>query len=202
MRSDVWAGALSWYKFQVWSSHNSGLFLRTTSLKRAKKSWYNCLFTNWPRGTNSWWTTPFQWKNKTNILIFDQLIRAFFWLRLRLIQSSPYAWSINWNVSVKFLPSLQQNLTHTRCSSSSFTVTLSLIQWTACARAQFSRCSSTTNAHSKTGHVAVYCQNLTLGALRSRSTLPVLVGLFEHPPYVNKFIITSHPYSWAEKSFI
>ena len=44
----------------LWFTHNSGLFLRTASLKRAKISWYNCLFTIWPRGTNSWWTMPFQ----------------------------------------------------------------------------------------------------------------------------------------------
>ena len=44
---------------QVWFSHNSGLFLRTASLKCSKTSWYNCLFTIWPRGTNSWWTMPF-----------------------------------------------------------------------------------------------------------------------------------------------
>ena len=60
MRSDAWAGALSWCNIQVWFSHNSGLFLRTASLKRAKTSWYYCLFTIWPRGTNSWWTMPFQ----------------------------------------------------------------------------------------------------------------------------------------------
>jgi len=67
-------------------------------------------------------------------------------------------------------------LTHTRCSSSSFTVTLSLIRRTACARAQFSGYSSTTNANSGTGQMAVCCQNLTLGALSSRSALSVLVG--------------------------
>jgi len=59
MRSDAWAGALSWCNIQV---YNSGLFLRTASLKRAKTSWYNCLFTIWPRGTNAWWTMPFQSK--------------------------------------------------------------------------------------------------------------------------------------------
>jgi hypothetical protein len=32
-----------------------------------------------------------------------------------------------------------------------------LIRRTACARAQFSRCSSTTNAQSETGQMAVYC---------------------------------------------
>ena len=67
--------------------------------------------------------------------------------------------------------------THTRCSSSSFIVTLSLIRRTACARAQCSWCSSTTNVHSETGQIAVCCQNLTLGALSSRSALSMLVGL-------------------------
>jgi uncharacterized integral membrane protein len=47
---------------------------------------------------------------------------------------------------------------------------------TAHAHAQFSGCSSTTNAHSETGQMAVCCQNLTLGALSSRSALSVLVG--------------------------
>jgi hypothetical protein len=47
---------------------------------------------------------------------------------------------------------------------------------TACARAQFSGCSSTTNAHSETGQMAVSCQNLALGALSSRSAPSVLVG--------------------------
>ena len=89
----------------------------------------------------------------------------------------------------KILPSLQQNFTHTHThphthararararSSNSFIVTLSLIRRTACARAQFSGCSSTTNAHSETGQMAVCSQNLTLGALISRSALSVLVG--------------------------
>jgi hypothetical protein len=71
---------------------------------------------------------------------------------------------------------------------------LSLIRRTACARAQFSGCSSTTNAHSETGQIAVCCQNLTLGALSSRSALSVLFGalfkkfglFFEHALYVKK----------------
>jgi hypothetical protein len=54
--------------------------------------------------------------------------------------------------------------------------TLSLNRRTACARAQFSGCSSTTNAHSETGQMAVCCQTLTLGALSSYSALSVLVG--------------------------
>jgi len=71
---------------------------------------------------------------------------------------------------------LQQNFTYTLCSSSSFIVSLSLIRRTACACAQFSGCSSTTNAHIETGQMAVCCQNLTLGALSSRSALSMLVG--------------------------
>jgi hypothetical protein len=44
------------------------------------------------------------------------------------------------------------------------------------ARAQFSGCISTTNADSETGQIAVCCQNLTLGALNSRSALSLLFG--------------------------
>jgi hypothetical protein len=54
--------------------------------------------------------------------------------------------------------------------------TLSLIRWTACTCAQFSGCSSTTVDHSKTGQMAVCCQNLMLGALSSHSALSVPVG--------------------------
>ena len=46
----------------------------------------------------------------------------------------------------------------------------------ASARVQFSGCSSTTNAHSEMGQMAVCCQNLPLGALSSRSVPSVLVG--------------------------
>jgi hypothetical protein len=53
---------------------------------------------------------------------------------------------------------------------------MSLIRRTACARAQFRRYSSTTNAHSETGQMAACCQTLTLGALSSRSALSMLVG--------------------------
>jgi len=56
---------------------------------------------------------------------------------------------------------------------------------------QFSGCSSTTNVHSETGQMAVCCQNLTLGALRNRSALSVLVcalfkefGLFLNTPLI------------------
>ena len=108
---------------------------------------------------------------------------------VRIIQSSAYAWLSNWNVSVKFLPSLQQNFTHkhTHCS---FIVTLSLIGQTACACAQFSGCSSTTNAHSETGQMAVCCQNLTLRRTSSHSALSMLVGtLFKK---FGLFLITPH----------
>ena len=66
--------------------------------------------------------------------------------------------------------------THTRGSSSSFIVTLSLIRRTACAHAQFGGCSSATNGHSETRQMEVCCQNLLLGAFSSRSALPVPVG--------------------------
>ena len=109
---------------------------------------------------------------------------------VRLIQSCPYAWLSNWNVSVKFLPSLQQTFTHIRCSTSSFIITLSLIRRTACSPAQLNGCSTTTNAHSETGQMAVWCQNLMLGALSGYSALSVLVGvlfkklgLFENASY-------------------
>jgi len=113
---------------------------------------------------------------------FNVLIKYF--RRVKDVQSSPYAWLCNWSVSVKFLASLQQSSTHThthththtRRSSSSFIVTLSPIRRTACSPAQFSGCSSTTNSHSETGQIAVCCQNLTLGALSSRSALSALGG--------------------------
>jgi hypothetical protein len=60
-------------------------------------------------------------------------------------------------------------------SNSSPTSTEGLIRRKACARAQFSECSSTTNAHSETGQMEVCCQNLPLGALSSRSVPSVLV---------------------------
>jgi hypothetical protein len=47
---------------------------------------------------------------------------------------------------------------------------------TACARAQFSGCSSTTNAHSEMGQMEICCQNLPLGALTRRSAPSLLVG--------------------------
>jgi hypothetical protein len=94
---------------------------------------------------------------------------------IQLIQSSPYAWLSNWNVSVKFYQvcskfSLSLSLTRTERERLFFqALSLSLIGQTACAHAQFSGCSSTTNAHSETRQMAVCCQNLTLGVLSSSS---------------------------------
>jgi hypothetical protein len=51
-----------------------------------------------------------------------------------------------------------------------------LIRRTACASAELSECSSTINAHSETGQMAVCCQNLPLGALSSRSAPSMLFG--------------------------
>jgi hypothetical protein len=82
---------------------------------------------------------------------------------------------------------------------------MSLIRRTACARAQFNVCSSTTNAHSETGQMAVCCQNLTLGALGSRSALSVLVdapiqkcSLLLNTPCTPKVI----PKSWISELHI
>ena len=122
---------------------------------------------------------------------------CFFWSRRPFPQSYPYVSLNNWNVSVKLLPSLQQNFTHKRCSSSSFIATLSLIWRTACARVQFSECSLTTNAYSETGKMAVCFQKLKLGALSSRSALSVLDGalfnkvrsLFEQTSYTYVHVV-------------
>jgi hypothetical protein len=61
--------------------------------------------------------------------------------------------------------------------------------------------SSTTNAHSETGQMAVCCQNLTLGALSSCSALSVLVSapfkkfdLFLNTPRITRSVCSlSHP---------
>jgi hypothetical protein len=62
------------------------------------------------------------------------------------------------------------------CWNASWNVLSVTARSSACALAQFSGCSSTTNAHSETGQVALCCQNLTLGTLSSRSALSLLVG--------------------------
>ena len=176
MRSDAWAGELSWCNIQVWFSHYS-------SLKRATTSLCNCLLSDRVVQVHNGQCLS---NKKNNTLIFDRLIRAFFLVEETLSPSTATIASCKWNVFVKFLPSLKQNFTnththththtHTLCSSSSCIVTWSLIRRTACALAHFIGCSSTTNAPSETGQMAVCCQNLTLGALSSRSALSLLVG--------------------------
>jgi hypothetical protein len=83
-----------------------------------------------------------------------------------------HCWNASWNaLSVMARSSL---IAFSRISS------MSLIRRIACALAQFRGCSSTTNVHDETGQMAVFCQNLTLGALSSRGALSMLVGaLFE-----------------------
>ena len=111
------------------------------------------------------------------------------------LQSRPVYWPYNF---ATFLPSLECFLERTFCDGARFsyrillnlrvfkkrpnflnsspTSTEGLIQRTACSRAQFSGCSSTINAHSETGQMAVCCQNLPLGELSSHSAPSVLVG--------------------------
>jgi hypothetical protein len=76
-----------------------------------------------------------------------------------------------------------------------------VIRRKACTRTKFSGCSSTTNAHSETGQMAVCCQNLTLGALSSRSALSVLVGaLFkEFGLFLNRVLFCSDIRHLAER---
>jgi len=77
-------------------------------------------------------------------------------------------------MSVKLLPSSQQNFTCTFFKL--FHCHFLTNPTNSLCTCSFSGCSSTTNAHSETGQMAVCCQNLTLGALSSRSALSVLVG--------------------------
>jgi hypothetical protein len=104
-------------------------------------------------------------------------------LAMHRSQSFFHCWNASWNeLSV---------MARSFLIAFSWISSLSLIRRTACARAQFSGCSSMANSHSETGQMAVCCQNLTLDALSSRSALSVLVGavfrkvrsLFEHPSY-------------------
>jgi hypothetical protein len=96
------------------------------------------------------------------------------------LQSSPLCWRYTvskrffhyWNASWNALSVMARS----SLIAFSWISSLSLIRRTACARAQFSGCSSTTNHHIETGQRAVCCQNLTLGALSSRSALSVRVG--------------------------
>jgi hypothetical protein len=85
--------------------------------------------------------------------------------------------------------------THTH-SSSCFIVTLSLIGRTACAHAQFSRCSSITNVHGETGQMAFCCQVLPLGAVSTHSALSELVGVL----FKNFSLFLNKPWTSLETS--
>ena len=112
---------------------------------------------------------PFQSKNTiNNTLIFYRLIRVFYFFG----RGEPFP--IHCEDCILQLKCLCKIFTkfaanharaRARCSSSFFIVTWSLIRRKACPRVQFNGCSSTTNAHSETGQMALRCQNLTLGAL-------------------------------------
>ena len=97
-------------------------------------------------------TTPWSLTDSSVLFFIEETLSPV--LQSLCLTNHKNVWLSNWNVSVKFLPNLQQNFTHIRCSSSSFIVTLSLIWRTACACAEFSGCSSTTNTHSETGGIA------------------------------------------------
>jgi hypothetical protein len=56
---DVWAGALSWWRSQLWLCQSSGLFRCAFSLKRLETSQYKSELTVVLWGTNSRWTIPF-----------------------------------------------------------------------------------------------------------------------------------------------
>jgi hypothetical protein len=83
-----------------------------------------------------------------------------------------------------------------------------LIRRTFYACAQFSRCSSTTNARSETAQMAVCCQNLPPGALSSRSSPSLLVGelfkkfdlFFEHGCMMSRPYTVKH--MWQLKGYI
>ena len=101
---------------------------------------------------------------------------------IRLIQSSPYAWLRNWNISVKFLPTLQQNVTrahthtHTRCTWSSFIVTCHYSDEQLVHVLSSAVVAQRPMFIVKREKWQFFCQNLTLGALSSRGALYVLVG--------------------------
>ena len=69
--------------------HNSSLFPRTTSLKRAKTSWYNCLFTNWARGKKFMIDNSFPFKkHKQQHLDLWPTHPCFFFLSRRTLSPS------------------------------------------------------------------------------------------------------------------
>jgi hypothetical protein len=82
IRSNACTGAGSWCNIKLWFPHNSGLFLHTASFKRAKTSWYNCLFTSDHMVLIHDAKCLSNKKNTSKItLTFHRLIRAFFFFR-------------------------------------------------------------------------------------------------------------------------
>jgi hypothetical protein len=166
MRSDEWAGALSWCNIQVWFSHNSGLFLckpgfPTIQASSCAQHPSNALIQLFVYHLTTWYkfmmdnAFPIQ-KHSQQHPDFLPTHPYFFWssrpflhplrrlhLGFNIKPINPRL--ISCKIFMKFAPKYH---THTCCSSSSFIVTLSLIWKTACACAQFSRCSLMINAHS------------------------------------------------------
>ena len=160
-----------------WFSHKSGLFLCTASLKHAKLPGTTvCLRSHHVvqihdgqclSNQKTQPTTPWSFTDSSVLFLVEETLSLYAWLK-----QLKYLCKMFTKFAAKF-----HTHTHTRCSSSSIIVTLSPIRRTACACAQFSSCSSTTNANSETGQMAVCSQNLMLGALSSCSTLSLLVGV-------------------------
>jgi hypothetical protein len=88
-----WCSALASHVSQNDRANRSALSLRATNL---------CVLTNKARATDIPKETE-HFKYRAN----QHRARCGYWAHLA------YAWLSNWNVSVKFLPSLQQNFTHT-----------------------------------------------------------------------------------------
>ena len=103
-------------------------------------------------------------------LVFSQLLSSFF--RFICLLSDPFS---PFRVAELFTD-LWFFILIRLSGNSLLRIEIYYILRTAFARAQFSGCSSTTNAHSQTGLMAVCFKNLTLGALSSRRALSVLVG--------------------------
>jgi hypothetical protein len=95
---------------------------------------------------------------------------------LRLLSASSVCLVKQLKCLCKIFTKFCSKISHTNFVLQALSLSLSLIQRTACARAQFSGCSSTTNAHSETGQMAACCQYLALGVLSSRSALSMLDG--------------------------
>jgi hypothetical protein len=103
-----------------------------------------------------------------NTLIFDQLIRAYVLVEETLSPVLPVCLvkqlKCFCKIFVKFAAKFHTYTLFFRILHCHFVTNPT----NSLARAQFSGCSSTTNAHSETGQMAGCCQNLILGAFSSR----------------------------------